>query len=87
MDVASKSDMLAVKNACDKANGYIYGRAEEERTMRNFATVADASGANFEYAKTMEIRERHMKSEEEKEESEVLVDNDLDKFPKGSFQV
>ena len=49
--------------------------------MRQFSTVADAGASNFEYAKTMDIRERHMK------EDDGELGNDLDKFPKGSFQV
>lgn len=87
LSVNSKEQMLAVKNAVDKANGYCFGSAEE-RNLRTMLTSA-FSNTDFEYAKTGQVREQFMKEgEAEEEEENEPLGNDLDKVDIGpGFQV
>ena len=48
--------MLRVKNAADKANGYMFG-GEQERSMESLMSCA--VGAEFEYEKIQDIREKY----------------------------
>ena len=48
--------MLRVKNEADKANGYVYG-GEEERTIQSLMSCA--VGAEFQYEKIQDIREKY----------------------------
>lgn len=65
----------------DKANGYCFGSTSEERNIQALMSSA-FGGADFEYAKTREIRENFMPEEEEE------IHNDLDKIDKEpGFQV
>ena len=56
LTVKSKTRMLAVRNAIDKANGYCFTSVEEANTQRMMAF----SSNDFEYAKTQEVRENFM---------------------------
>ena len=56
LTVKSKTRMLAVRNAIDKANGYCFTSVEEANTQRMMAF----SSNDFEYAKTQEVREDFM---------------------------
>ncbi|KAK7116210.1 GPN-loop GTPase 2-like [Littorina saxatilis] len=56
LSVHNKESMLRVKNLADKANGYIFGK-EEERTMESLMSCA--MGAEFEYSKIQDIREKY----------------------------
>jgi len=71
LTVRSKERMLAVSQAVDKANGYIFGSGEE-RNMRALMGSA-LGGADFEWAKTGDIRTEYM------EQGEQTINNDLDK--------
>jgi len=70
--VKSKERMLAASQVIDKANGYVFGSGEE-RNMRAMMGSA-LGGADFEWAKTGDLRTEYM----EVEERETLG-NDLDK--------
>jgi len=79
--VKSKERMLVVSQAVDKANGYVFGSGEE-RSMRNLMGSA-LGGADFEWAKTGELRTEYMKDNKEEQ-----FGNDLDKVDIDSqFQV
>jgi len=69
--VKSREMLLAVSQQVDKANGYVFGSGEE-RNMRNLAGSA-LGGADFEWAKTAEAREKYMG-----EPGEEKLGNDLD---------
>ena len=56
LTINSKTRMLAVRNAIDKANGYCFTSVEEANTQRMMAF----SSNDFEYAKTQEVRENFM---------------------------
>jgi len=56
LSVHNKESMLRVKNLADKANGYVFGK-EEERTMESLMSCA--VGAEFEYQKIQDIREKY----------------------------
>jgi len=71
LTVKSKEKMLAVSHAVDKANGYVFGSGEE-RSMRALMGSA-LGGADFEWAKTGDIRTEYM------EQGEQTINNDLDK--------
>lgn len=49
-----------MKNAIDKANGFCFG-SREERTLRAMMSSA-LGGAEFEYGKTLDIRENIMEA-------------------------
>jgi len=68
--IKSKERMLAASQVIDKANGYIFGSGEE-RNLRNLMGSA-LGGADFEWAKTGDVRTEYM-GEREK------LGNDLDK--------
>lgn len=57
----------------DKANGYIFGETEQ-RSMYNL--MSTAYGAEFEYFKTADVRERYMS--EDKEAQEKVVNTSWD---------
>jgi len=78
--VKSKEMLLAVSHQVDKANGFVFGSGEE-RNMRNMAGTA-LGGADFEWAKTGDIKEKYMKEDE-------AMGNDLDLVDVGDpqFQV
>ncbi|KAL8562625.1 GPN-loop GTPase 2 [Nucella lapillus] len=57
VSVQNKELMLRVKNAADKANGYVFGK-EEERTMESLMSCA--MGAEFEYQKIQDIQEKYV---------------------------
>lgn len=67
--VKSKERMLAASNLVDKANGYVFGTGEE-RNLKNLMGSA-LGGADFEWAKTGDIRTQYMEDEN--------MGNDLDK--------
>ncbi|XP_023331962.1 GPN-loop GTPase 2 [Eurytemora carolleeae] len=67
--VKSKERMLAASNLVDKANGYVFGTGEE-RNLKNLMGSA-LGGADFEWAKTGDIRTEYMEDEN--------MGNDLDK--------
>lgn len=73
--IKSKERMLAVSQHVDKANGYVFGSGEE-RNMRNMMASA-LGGADFEWAKTGDIREKYMDTEENENNDDI--GNDLDK--------
>jgi len=76
--VKSKERMLAVSQLVDKANGYVFGSGEE-RNLRNILGSA-LGGADFEWAKTGDIRTQYMEEDQ--------IANDLDKVDIGpEFQV
>ena len=52
-----KTCMLRVMQNVDKANGYVFGE-NDERTLHSLMSCA--SGAEFEYEKITNIREKHM---------------------------
>lgn len=85
--VKSKERMVAVSQLVDKANGYVFGTGEE-RNLRAMMGSA-LGGADFEWAKTGDIRAQYMSTEGgEEEEEEMLLGNDLDKVDIGpQFQV
>jgi len=70
--VKSKERMLAVSQVIDKANGYVFGSGEE-RSMQNLMGSA-LGGADFEWAKTGDLRTEYMGG------GEGEVGKDLDKF-------
>ena len=67
LSVDSKEMMLNVKNNVDKANGYCFGTTEEERNLQALMSTAFGAGADVQYGKTSEVREK-------------FLDNDLDKI-------
>lgn len=73
--VKSKERMLAVSQQVDKANGYVFGSGEE-RNLRNMMGSA-LGGADFEWAKTGDLRTDYMGDGAETEEEGL--GNDLDK--------
>jgi len=68
--VKSKERMMAVSQLVDKANGYVFGSGEE-RNIRNMLGSA-LGGADFEWAKTGDIRAQYMGEQDQ-------IGNDLDK--------
>jgi len=68
--VKSKERMMAVSQLVDKANGYVFGSGEE-RNIRNMLGSA-LGGADFEWAKTGDLRAQYMGEEDQ-------IGNDLDK--------
>ena len=62
--IQSKELMLRVKNAADKANGYVFG-GEQERSMESLMSCA--VGAEFEYQKIQDIREKYTDVDSESE--------------------
>lgn len=70
--VKSKERMLAASQVIDKANGYVFGSGEE-RNMRAMMGSA-LGGADFEWAKTGDLRTEYMEVEEREK-----LGNDLDK--------
>merc|ERR1719153_53524 len=80
--VKSKERMVAASQVIDKANGYVFGSGEE-RNIRALMGSA-LGGADFQWAKTGDLRTEYMEDEEEPE----LLGNDLDKVDRGpKFQV
>jgi len=80
--VKSKERMVAASQVIDKANGYVFGSGEE-RNIRALMGSA-LGGADFQWAKTGDLRTEYMEDEEEQE----LLGNDLDKVDRGpEFQV
>ncbi|XP_076443792.1 GPN-loop GTPase 2-like [Babylonia areolata] len=57
VSVHNKEMMLRVKNAADKANGYVFGK-EEERSMESLMSCA--VGAEFQYQKVQHIQEKYV---------------------------
>lgn len=74
--VQSKEKMLAVSQAVDRANGYVFGSGEE-RSMRNLMGTA-LGGVDFQWAKTGDIRTQYM-DQDGAEEQDFKLGNDLDK--------
>jgi len=68
--VKSKERMLVASQTIDKANGYVFGSGEE-RNMRAMMGSA-LGGADFEWAKTGDLRAEYMDTNE-------TLGNDLDK--------
>jgi len=68
--VKSKERMLTASQTIDKANGYVFGSGEE-RNMRAMMGSA-LGGADFEWAKTGDLRAEYMDTSE-------TLGNDLDK--------
>lgn len=64
LNINDKNCVLRVKNAVDKANGYIYGSGEQRNIQ---ALLACAVGAEFEYEKIGDVRERYMADDEDGE--------------------
>lgn len=96
LSVKKKEMMLTVKNAVDQANGYCFGSAEE-RNIRNMMSSAFAN-TDFEYAKTVDVRETFMGEEvadgsdeetpKKSRRDREPLGNDLDKVDIGpGFQV
>lgn len=56
LSVQDKETMLRVKKAVDKANGYVFGDGEE-RTLESLMSCA--VGAEFEYEKIKDVREKY----------------------------
>jgi len=79
MTIKSKERMLAVSQQIDKANGYVFG-VGEERNVRNMMGSA-LGGADFEWAKTGDLRTEY--TEEKGGKSEGYFNNDLDKVDIG----
>jgi cyclopropane fatty-acyl-phospholipid synthase-like methyltransferase len=79
-----KESMLRVMQVIDKANGYVFGDLEERNIQE---MLSYAAGANFEYDKIQNVREKYMDTDsklddvnngggDEEEEQEVVdVDN------------
>jgi len=87
LSVDNKQRMMNVKNAVDKANGFLFG-PEEERGMKQL--LAYSGGSNFEYAKTADIREDIMGADDlvKKKGKREKIGNDLDDVEIGpEFQV
>lgn len=79
--VKSKERMLAVSQQVDKANGYVFGSGEE-RKFRNIVGSA-LGGADFEWAKTGDLRTQY--TEDKKEER---LGNNMDNLDIGpEFQL
>lgn len=57
LNVQDKESMLRVMKVADKANGYVFGDLEE-RDMQSLMSCA--IGAEFEYEKIQDIREKYM---------------------------
>ena len=49
--------MLRVMQSVDKANGYVFGE-DDERTLHSLMSCA--AGAEFQYDKIANVREKHM---------------------------
>ena len=69
--IQNKESMLRVKNAADKANGYVFG-GEQERSMESLMSCA--IGAEFEYQKIQDIREKYTDVDSQSEVT--MEDND-----------
>jgi len=70
--VKSKERMLAASQVIDKANGYVFGTGEERNLRAMMGTAL--GGADFEWAKTGDLRSQYMGEQEEE-----MLGNDLDK--------
>ena len=55
--------MLRLLKSVDKCNGYVFGTSEEDRTMQSLMSCA--VGAEFEYDKVKDIREKFMATDEQ----------------------
>ena len=62
--------MWRVMQSIDKANGYVFG-AEDERTLQSLMSCA--AGAEFEYEKIANIREKYMHLSGEPEDSDDVT--------------
>jgi len=80
LHVESKSKLATVLSAVDKANGFVFDSGS--RSQGALARTA-AGGANFDYARTGDVKERYVDQNEEK------LGNDLDEVgaDKPGFQV
>lgn len=58
--VQDKETMLQVRKAADKASGYVFGEGED-RTLEGLMSCA--VGAEFEYEKIKNVREKYMDTE------------------------
>merc|ERR1719153_1782224 len=76
LTVKSKDRMLAVSQHIDKANGYVFGCAEERTTRSMMGSVF--GGADFEWSKTGDVREEYMDANIDDDDTAKLG-NDLDK--------
>jgi len=86
LTVKSKDRMLAVSQHIDKANGYVFGCAEERTTRSMMGSVF--GGADFEWSKTGDVREEYMDANIDDDDDTAKLGNDLDKVDIGpQFQV
>ncbi|XP_025077634.1 GPN-loop GTPase 2-like isoform X2 [Pomacea canaliculata] len=60
LNVQDKETMLQVRKAADKASGYVFGEGED-RTLEGLMSCA--VGAEFEYEKIKNVREKYMDTE------------------------
>ncbi|XP_060558648.1 GPN-loop GTPase 2-like [Ruditapes philippinarum] len=81
--VEDKESMLRVMQVIDKANGYVFGDLEERNIQE---MLSYAAGANFEYDKIQNVREKYMDTDSklddvnngggDEEEAQEVVDVD-----------
>jgi hypothetical protein len=63
--------MMRMLQQVDKANGYVFGDLEE----RNIQTLLScAVGAEFEYDKIKDIREKYMDTDSDIQDHEINID-------------
>lgn len=69
--VQDKESMMRMLQQVDKANGYVFGDLEE----RNIQTLLScAVGAEFEYDKIKDIREKYMDTDSDIQDHEINID-------------
>lgn len=71
LHVQDKESMMRMLQQVDKANGYVFGDLEE----RNIQTLLScAVGAEFEYDKIKDIREKYMDTDTDIQDHEINID-------------
>lgn len=71
LHVQDKESMMRMLQQVDKANGYVFGDLEE----RNIQTLLScAVGAEFEYDKIKDIREKYMDTDSDIQDHEINID-------------
>lgn len=61
LSVENKESMLRLLQSVDKCNGYVFGTLEEDRSLQSLMSCA--VGAEFEYDKIKDIREKFMETD------------------------
>jgi len=66
LSVENKESMMRLLKSVDKCNGYVFGTSEDDRTMQSLMSCA--VGAEFEYDKVKDIREKFMATDEHQDD-------------------